>query len=369
MAKVRVLMDDGNQIILGTGIGKYSLYLYKAMKDAGYDISLVEQGNQSSEGRIKQRIEYIKRINSKKYQDYIINSFDVVLYTNYAIPFKKNKKVKYVGAIADMVAFLYPETLPTAYRYYNQLMIRNTVKNADLVMTISKSVRDEIVSKFPKVKEKLEYTWLGFYDGIKPLDNYAPYENEKLIDIDSSPYFLFISTVEKRKNVGMVLDAFIEIKEKNLRAENYKLVIVGRPGFGYEEFVKKATSSPFSNDIVFSGYTTDADCNRLYNHAKAFIFPTVYEGFGFAQIECMKCHLPIILSDIPTNREISRDYGEFFNLKKLSSLVSKMNEIVDEKYDHATKAALADEYLEDFKWDDIAKQYMNYIEKLVEKNE
>ena len=207
---------------------------------------------------------------------------------------------------------------------------------------------------------------LGIYDGIKPLEHYDDYKNPLLKDIDSSDFFLFVSTVEKRKNVGLVIDAFIELKRKEVKSENYKLVIVGRPGYGYEDFVEKANNSGYTEDIIFAGYTSDADCNRLYNHAKAFIFPTIYEGFGFAQIECMRCHLPIILSNIPTNREISREYGEYFELDKPDTLVQKMRLIVNGEYCYSKKNELADQYIDAFDWSKIAKQYMVYISETLE---
>lgn len=363
--KLKILIDDGNQIGLGTGIGKYSLYLYNAMRDNGYDVSLVKQVAKPV-GRLKDRLNYLLRINSKEYMREL-QIYDVVLYTNYAMPIRKNRTTAYVTAIPDMVSFLHPETLPTMYRYYNQAMIRNTVKRADLVFTISKSVENEIVSKFPQCKERIRTTWLGLYDGIGPLDTYNEYENLLLKGIDEFNYFLFVSTVEKRKNVGVVLDAFIELKKFYPEAKSYKLVIVGRPGFGYEEFVQKANASEYSDDIIFAGYTSDSDCNRLYNHAKAFIFPTIYEGFGFAQIECMKCHLPIILSNITTNFEISRKYGEFFDLNDINTLVEKMLVFVNNQYNYVEKRELADRYLEDFQWSKIARQYMEYFEELFRK--
>lgn len=357
--RLKILIDDGNQIKLGTGIGKLSLYLYNAIKENGYDVSLVPQDTASS-GRLKDRISYLCRINSTQYARRLAE-YDVVLYTNYAMPYRKNDSTLYAAVIPDMVSFLYPHTLPTMYRYYNQMMIRNTVNKADLVFTISKSVEKEIVDKFPKVSERIRTTWLGLYDGIKPLEKYSEYENSRLKGVDEYDYFLFVSTVEKRKNVGLVLDAFIKFKQMYKRAIDYKLVIVGRPGYGYDEFVEKADISGYKEYIIFAGYTCDADCNRLYNHAKAFVFPTIYEGFGFAQIECMRCHLPIILSDIPTNREISRDYGEFFSLGDIDSLVDKIAIFLNGKYNYEAKNRIADEYMKDFQWKTIADQYMQYI--------
>lgn len=363
---MKILMDDGMQIQLGTGIGKYSKYLYQAMKGNGYDIELVKSADRSR-SKMKDRLRYVKYINSRQFQKDVAK-YDVVMFTNYTMPFRRNKKVKYVATIPDMVAYLYPETLPLFYRLYNQVMIRNTIKRADLIFTISKSVETEIVKLFPVCEKRIRTTWLGLYDGIRPLDSYKPYRNEKLKNIDESPFFLFVSTVEKRKNVGLVIRAFLEMKKYNPRSEQYKLVIAGRPGFGYEEFVELARQSIFSEDVIFTGYINDLDCNRLYNHAKAFIFPTVYEGFGFAQIECMKCHLPIILSDIPTNREISRNYGEFFDLNSVDSLVDKMMLFVNDKYNYNEKNQIANEYIKNFNWNNIAQKYHNYILKLFEED-
>ena len=205
--QLKVLIDDGNQIILGTGIGKFSLYLYNAMRENGYNVSLVPQGN-ASLGRLKDRIAYLRKINSAQYAC-DLSKYDAVLYTNYAMPYKKNNSTLYATVIPDMVSFLHPDTLPPMYRYYNQIMIRNSINRADLVFTISKSVEKEIVEKFPKVSDRIRTTWLGLYDGIRPLEKYVDYENPKLRGIDDSDFFLFVSTVEKRKNVGLVLDAFI----------------------------------------------------------------------------------------------------------------------------------------------------------------
>lgn len=360
---MKILIDDGKQICKGTGIGKYTLSLYNALLELGEDVDLVEQGP-FKKVRSLDRLKYLYYINSDRFIEKS-SIYDVVLFTNYDTPCKKNSNVKYVTTIADMASYLYPETLPLLYRYYNRLMIRNTLKNADLVFTVSDSIRREILTEFPVYKNKLVYTWLGVNDGIGPLNEYPKYKNKELENIEKYPYFLFVSTVEKRKNVGMVLKAFFMLKKHNPKAACVKLVIAGRPGLGYDNFLNQVNASPYKDDVIFTGYISDEDCNRLYNHALAFVFPTVYEGFGFANIECMKCHLPIILSDIAVNKEISRDYGEFFDLNNEYSLVAKMEMFIEGKYDYATKNKLADEYLEDFQWNNIAKQYVDYMYKLV----
>ena len=354
----RLLIDDGMQISLGTGIGKYSKSLYEALSRRSDVIVDLLDWTPESFDRKANRAKYLKYINSNEFQK-TASSYDAVLFTNYAVPFRR-MPCKTICCIADMVAFLHPETLPVAYRYYNRAMIRNSVHKADLVLTISDSVKREIVEHFPRCAPKVAYTWLGLYEGIHKDDDPAPYEDSNLASLKAQNFFLFVSTVEKRKNVGLVLDAFLELR-KSGAAEGYKMVFAGRLGYGSEEFTSQASSSEFANDVIFTGYVSDADLNRLYNEASALIFPSVYEGFGFAQIECMSVCLPIILSDIPTNREISRDYGIFFDLDDPDSLVGAMRSVVDGGIDRTRLCEIAERYLPDFNWDSIAQQYVRLV--------
>lgn len=355
---LNLLIDDGMQISLGTGIGKYSKYLYEALSRRNdVNIDLFSWKPAGGDRRLN-RAGYLRYINSSGFRK-VASGYDAVLFTNYAIPFR-SLPCKVVCCIPDMVSFLYPETLPKAYRYYNRAMIRNSVKKADLVLTISDSVRKEIVEHFPRYASKVAYTWLGLFEGIRKDDSPAPYENEALVPLEARKFFLFVSTVEKRKNVGLVLNAFLKLKGRGL-AEEYKMVFAGRLGYGSEEFTATVSGSEFAKDVVFTGYVSDADLNRLYNDASAFVFPSVYEGFGFAQIECMSVDLPIILSDIPTNREISRDYGLFFDLNDEESLVLAMEDVAQNGIDRVRLHKIAKRYLPDFNWDVIAGRYVELI--------
>lgn len=357
----RLLIDDGMQISLGTGIGKYSKYLYEALaRRDDVHVDLIPW-KPTGDSRWLRRAEYLKYINSSSFRKFA-SGYDAVLFANYAVPFRALPS-KVLCCIHDMASYLYPDTLPFAYRYYNRAMIRNSIKRADLVLTVSDSVRKEIIERFPCCASKIEYIWNGLYEGIYKEEKPKPYEDSSLSSLKPQKFFLFVSTVEKRKNVGLVIDAFLKLKGRGL-AEGYKFVFAGRLGYGSEEFTATASASEFCDDIIFTGYVSDADLNRLYNEAAAFVFPSVYEGFGFAQIECMSVGLPIILSDIPTNREISRDYGMFFKLENEETLIEAMTKVVYEKLNRTELEELAKSYLPEFTWDGIAAQYVEELNRL-----
>lgn len=362
---MKVLIDDGLRIQLGTGIGNYCLYLYKSLKNRGYNVELSDYKATSKNRKLK-RLQYMRYINSSQFRRKI-EGYDIVHFAGQFLPMKKVKDVKYVVTVHDLTSFIHPETMSFFTALTSRLKIKRIMKNADAIVTVSNSVKKEMTEYFPRYSQKVTPIYPGNYDNIKKIDNMDQFDNENLKNVENNPFFLFVGTIEKRKNVGLIIDSFIKLKEKTKEAHNYKLVLAGRPGFGYEEFFKVAQESKFSQDIIFTGYTSNDDCSRLYCRAAAYIFPTVYEGFGSTQLECMYCHTPIILSDIPTNREISKNYGLFFSLESIDSLVEQMMVIVNGKYDYEKHNRLADEYLKNFDWDDIADEYVKLYEEIENK--
>lgn len=362
---MKVLIDDGLRIQLGTGIGNYCLYLYKSLKNKNCNVELSDYKATSQNRKLK-RLQYILYINGKKFRKKVVK-YDIIHFAGQFMPLKKIKGVKYVVTVHDLTSFIHPETMSFLTALTSRQKIKRIMKKADAIVTVSNSVKKEMQEYFPEYSEKVTPIYPGNYDNVKRIENVDQYDNENLKNIGNSPFFLFVGTIEKRKNVGLIIDSFIRLKEKSEVSQEYKLVLAGRPGFGYEEFFNVAQASKFSQDIIFTGYTSNDDCSRLYCRAAAYIFPTVYEGFGSTQLECMYCHTPIILSDIPTNREISKKYGLFFSLESIDSLVEQMMVIVNGKYDYAKHNRLADEYLKNFDWDDIADEYVKLYEEIENK--
>lgn len=358
---MKILIDDGMQIKVGTGIGTYSLDLLNSLKKVlGQENAAVSDFDKTKRSRKASRLFYLLHINSKAYIKKC-EEFDIVHFTNFAIPFRRSKKVKYAVTIHDMVAFLCPKSLNPAYRVYNKFCIRYSIKKADIVTTVSNSVKTEIEKLFPKARNIIVLP-----NGIKLEAN--PKKNDltpaRNYLIDNKKYFLFVGTVEKRKNLSILIEAFIKLKEK-YTDESYKLVLAGRPGIGYDDYKKLIDGSVYSKDIVTTGYISNEEREWLYDNAAAYVFPSVYEGFGIPQIECMAHHLPLICSDIPTNREISKDYGLFFDLNDTDSLVKQMKKIVDGEYDYEAKAKVADAVVERFKWDNVVLEFIEAYENIL----
>lgn len=357
--RIRILLDDGMQVERGTGIGKYSEHLGRAL-EAVDGVSVDYARFEHSEDRKGARLAYLRHINSSAFRAEA-EAHDLCIFTNYAMPFKRLSSATAV-TVHDLAVFDRPGTLPRLYLPYGRAMIRNAVKRADAVVTVSETMSSDIRKRFPRVAGKVAWAWPGIYSHVRVGAEGAPFDNASLEGIAKHPFFLVVGTVEKRKNVEFVIRSFAKFKKSTSAEEDWKLVLAGRPGFGFEDIVRVAASSGCRDSVVFTGYVSDNDCANLYRDTRALVFPSVYEGFGSVQSECMAMGVSLILSDIPTNREVSEGYGVFFSLGDIDGLVSAMEGSgpLSETQKQAARLALskanwasvADCYLDAFRGED-----------------
>jgi glycosyltransferase involved in cell wall biosynthesis len=112
---------------------------------------------------------------------------------------------------------------------------------------------------------------------------------------------LFVGSIQKRKNVGRLLDAFERM------ASGWQLVLAGSRGFGAEEILQKIERSPRRSDIEVTGYVTDAELERLYARARVFAFPSLDEGFGMPVLDAMARGVPVLTSNRSALPEVAGD--------------------------------------------------------------
>lgn len=354
---ISVLLDDGLQIPRGTGIGKYSEHLARALEECGAYVDFVGYGPDSS-GREVRRLSYLRYLNSEDYRRRA-EAYNLCIFTNYAMPFRK-LATRTAVTIHDLAVFDCPRSLPRLYLPYGRAMIKNAIKRADSIVTVSKTMSEDIRGRFPRDAKKVSWAWPGVYDHVHAGGNGNPYDDVGLEKITKFPFFLMVGTVEKRKNVEFVIRAFAKFRAGAEAGRDWRLVLAGRPGFGFDDIERTVSDCGCEDSVLFTGYVSDDDCANLYRDARALVFPTVYEGFGSIQNECMAMGLPIVLSDIPTNLEVSRDYGIYFHLGDVEDLVRAFCKAAAQKGSKRL-SDLAIKYLPEFSWEQVARCYLDAI--------
>ena len=267
--------------------------------------------------------------------------------------------------VHDLTAFSHKKTLPRAYAAYNRLMVRRAMAKADIVFTVSETMRTAIVTRFPEAKDKVLAVYPGHYTDATADATPAAYENEALAGLEKRKFFLFMGTVEKRKNIAELIAAYNLLQKTCPAAKDFALVLAGRRGFGADRVVDLTVNAPDTADIRLPGFVSDTDRQKLLGEAAALVFPSIYEGFGSPQTEAMAAGLPLILSDIPTNREVSGAYGSYYPVGDESALAAQLKKVVCGKI--TPDKELAKERLARFDWPQSAQKIRAALEAALQK--
>ena len=241
-------------------------------------------------------------------------------------PFFFNRKVKKVLTIHDLTPILFPEmhTRDTV-RTWNSTL--NLIKNrTDSIISDSWNTKNDCIELLNIPEEKIKVIPLAADEIYKPMGNKEMIQEylKKRYNHDT-PFILFVGTLEKRKNVPLLIKAFNEFKSYGLK---HKLVIVGGKGWKFAEVFDLIKILKLKDDVIFTDYVPDNDLVKFYNTADLFVYPSLYEGFGLPPLEAMACGCPVITSNISSLPEVVGDAGLMIDPNDVVSLTESMHEIL-----------------------------------------
>ena len=225
-------------------------------------------------------------------------------------------------------------------------MINGSVLYSDKIVTVSKFSKDEII-KYTRAQEKKVVV---IYNGLSD-----KFQNSR-VGVVSEKYFLFVGNVKPHKNLKRLIKAYKLFLKENT---NYKLYIVGqKDGFltgennieneviGYEEYIK------------FTGYISDEKLQEYYANTALFIFPSLYEGFGYPILEAMFYSRKIIASHIASISEIGEDKISYFNPYQPEDICMKIKSTLHSETPEYTSQ------LEKFSLEKMIYNYQRFLKKL-----
>jgi len=355
-SNIHVLIDEGMSTYKKpTGIGLHALNLYLHLRRfCKCEITNYEYMRYLPKGIRKFTLDLL--INYKT----VKRDYDIIHFQNHYVPFIKGKSKKFV-TIHDLGVFHFPETVPFIYIKYNQHSIIKSLKRADAIITPSVAIKNEIMTMFNIFNEKIYVCNDGLRDVFcKTQPDVVPLQK---LEIRPYSYFFFLGSLSKRKNLKFVLNAFIKAKKYKKIDSETLFVLGGQKWWGVSEF-KELLKSEYG--IKTLGYIDDYIIAQLYRFCKAFIFPSIYEGFGMPVIEAMSQGAPIIASNIPTNIELNNKHNKqmyVFDLNDEEALINYMT-LIDKEF-QSIRDNLNYGKLNDYYYDNVAEQHLKVYEKFI----
>lgn len=246
------------------------------------------------------------------------NKCDVYLFLAFPAPLLfSNRRV--VSAVHDLTPWLYPETMSKKGLIYFRTLIKNAIKRNKLIITVSENSKKDIKKQFNHNNVEV------IYNGVD--SNYRVYSRDDANKVYSKynlphKYILCLGTLEPRKNIKLLIDAFIDLKIN--KKIDHKLVITGRYGWKYDSILDMVKANNLEKEIIFTGFVEEEDLPLVYNGSDLFVFPSMYEGFGIPPLEAMACGVPVIVSNSSSLTEVVGEYGIVFENNNLDDLKSKI---------------------------------------------
>lgn len=246
--------------------------------------------------------------------------------TNFDIPLWR--RCATVLTIHDLSHLLHPETHEKRSVRRTRRRLPVMARTADAIITPSESVRREVCERLKTVPEKVFAVPEAARPCFRPMA-FADTEDVRRRLGVGDDFLLTVGTLEPRKNLSVLVNAFAEVV-RALPQRMITLVIAGGRGWLSGPLFTMIERSPVRDRILLTDYLHDEDLRTLYASCRAFIYPSIYEGFGLPPLEAMACGAPVIASRISAIAETTGDAAWFFDPQDIGDLAQNILELVDD---------------------------------------
>ncbi len=277
---------------------------------------------------------------------------DIYHFFNFVVPPRVPGKI--VNTVHDLVYLNFPETMEKRNYRRLKMHLERSCQDADVIITVSETVKQELIDQMNLPKEKIRVV----YNGVDQ-NRFRPV-TDRLSGLPKD-YFLYLGTLEPRKNLLGLLESYRIVKPK---IGDCKLVLGGARGWEYDTIFEKVKEYGLEQDVVFTGYLPSEDLPKLYSGAKAFVFPSLYEGFGIPPLEAMACGVPVITSDCSCLPEVTGSAAVLVNPKDSEQLADAMERILTESDLRESCIKQGFEHVKQFTWEQATDKVFEIYKEL-----
>ena len=292
-----------------------------------------------------------------------LGDVDVVHSMTFAAPKFRDSKKKLVATIYDLTFITHPQCHQKRNIQVCLQGTKNAIKNADAIIAISNHTKDDLMEYLNAPEELITVTHLAAGDDYVPIDNVSELARIKHKYHLPDKYILFIGSLEPRKNIKTLVEAFARLPLR-LRDE-FPLVIAGGKGWMNRDIQKVVLQLGLGPKIFFAGFIDSADISAVYSGATVFAYPSLYEGFGLPILESMSCGTPVISSNTSSMPEVAGDAALLVdptNVEELSSGLQLLLENESLRCEMINKG-LARATL--FSWEKCAQETLNVYHQVL----
>ncbi|MFC1975426.1 glycosyltransferase family 4 protein [Chloroflexota bacterium] len=270
----------------------------------------------------------------------------------------------FVVTVYDLSFLRYPEAFRPFNRWYLSQFTAHSVKQAQAVITISESTRQDVINFLGVPPERVHTIYCGSDENFRPLPA-AKVEAFKASRQLPDTFVLYLGTLEPRKNVDGLIRAYARWRERQPDAP--PLIVAGGKGWYYHQIFELVESLNLTESIRFPGYIPQDELPLWYNAATLFVYPSHFEGFGLPVLEAMACGMPVITSTVSSLPEVTGKDGVacLVNPTDAEALAEVMNEVMADADLRASMSERGLARAAKFKWQKTARETVAIYQKVL----
>jgi glycosyltransferase involved in cell wall biosynthesis len=272
--------------------------------------------------------------------------------TNYEVPLWR--QCPSVLTVHDLSQLLHPATHERGAVARSRRRLPLMVRTADAIIAPTKSVRREICEQFEVAGENVFAVPEAARSSFRPIQFEETEAVRRRLGVGDE-FLLAVGTIEPRKNLSALVDAFEEVTR--MRPEkDLQLVVAGGAGWLSDSIFQRIGQSSARARIVLTDYLEDDDLRVLYSSCRALVYPSIYEGFGLPPLEGMACGAPVIASNIPALGEVLGQAALFFDPLRSDDLAQKILQLVNDEGMQRGLSLAGQARAAEFSWRSTAEQ-------------
>lgn len=281
-----------------------------------------------------------------------------------------------VVTIHDLGFHHYPETHTLFQNLYLRWSTRHNIRAASRILADSEATRRDLLRTYSVPKERIAVVYPGLDETLAPVREPQALDSVRRRYGIGKRYLLYVGTLHPRKNLVRLVMAFaalvstIEGRTEAARESwmgtdgRLQLVLAGQRGWLFDEIFKQVRDLGLEGRVVFTGYLPRNDLPAVLSGAQAFVFPSLYEGFGLPVLEAMACGTPVICSNTSSLPEVGGDAALQIDPLDEEALAAAMHRVIADEELRAKLVERGFERIRRFSWQQCASEVLQVLEEV-----
>ncbi len=274
-----------------------------------------------------------------------------------------------VVTIHDLGYLYYPQAHTLSQNLYLRWSTRYNARQASRILADSEATRQDLIHRYGIPADKIVRVYPGRDESLAPVTNPAVLSMVRERYGVRGPYLLYIGTLHPRKNLVRLIQAFASLLQSLTSssqppAADLRLVLAGQKGWLVDDILAQVRRLKLQDRVIMTGYVPDTDLPALLSGALAFVFPSLYEGFGLPVLEAMACGTPVVCSNTSSLPEVAGEAALLVDPLDTEALAQALEQVVT---DGALRQRLVErgfDQVQRFSWRRCAEETLQVLEEV-----